>query len=80
MCMQGEGWPADKLVCEGQWNAGKEFCAEGQGAQTRVDDKAHARYLKKQGKVDIKPSAVTMKYVGGYKNGKWHGKGVLYKR
>jgi ubiquitin len=79
ICMQGDGWPADKSVYEGQWNAGEEFCAEGQGTQTWVDDMAHATYLKEEGKVDIEPSAVTMKYVGGFKNGKWHGKGVLYK-
>ena len=79
ICMPGDGWPCDNSVYEGQWNREGAGCAEGQGTQTWVDDRAHAIFLEDEGKVDIKPSAITMKYVGEYKNGKWHGKGVLYK-
>jgi len=79
ICMPGDGWPLDTSVYEGQWSKEGVGCAEGQGTQTWVDDQAHAIFLEDEGKVDIKPSAITMKYVGGYKNGKWHGKGVLYK-
>jgi ubiquitin len=82
ICMPGDGWPLDNSVYEGQWNnegVDPIGSAEGQGTQTWVDDRAHAIFLEDQGKVDIKPSAITMKYVGGFKDGKWHGKGVLYK-
>ena len=82
ICMPGDGWPRDNSVYEGQWNnegVGPIGSAEGQGTQTWVDDRAHAIFLEDQGKVDIKPSAITMKYVGGFKDGNWHGKGVLYK-
>jgi large subunit ribosomal protein L40e len=81
ICMPGDGWPFDNSVYEGQWNGHdvSDVGANGQGTQTWVSDRAHAIFLEDEGKVDIKSSAIMMKYVGEFKNGKWHGKGVLYK-
>ncbi len=60
----------------GEWNM-ETSQAEGKGTRYYIQDKAGVTWLKND--VDIAPTAISMKYVGEFKAGKWHGKGVLHR-
>ena len=64
-------------VYEGRWHL--QTGAEGQGTRTWIKDSDSDGVTFKQDEVTIEPRAISMRYVGEFKNNRWHGKGVLYK-
>ena len=64
-------------IYEGQWNE-QTHKAEGQGTQYWLSDPSGVTWLEDD--VKVAEAAISMKYVGTFKDGKWHGKGVLYKQ
>jgi ubiquitin len=65
---------AGGTIYEGEWNM-KTWKAEGQGTRTWVEDRKMVKWTEEG--VEIADSARSMTYVGGFKDNKWNGKGVL---